>query len=178
MGSYGSQWTRPDAAMQYGDFCVKQTIHSLNDIAMRFELFTPEKAGRAAPKAEIVAFLHTHLEQYGDPADEIELALDYALDAEKGKGGFVLLACDEEKIIGCTVANRTGMSRYIPENILVYLAVDAAYRGRGLGEELLRKAIATAEGSLALHVDPDNPARRLYERVGFVNKYLEMRFIK
>jgi ribosomal protein S18 acetylase RimI-like enzyme len=31
---------------------------------------------------------------------------------------------------------------------------------------------------MALHVEPHNPALRLYERLGYENKYLEMRHNK
>jgi ribosomal protein S18 acetylase RimI-like enzyme len=79
---------------------------------------------------------------------------------------------------GAVVMNKTGMESYIPENILVYIATHQAYRGKGLGKQLMQKAIELSEGGIALHVDPDNPARKLYERLGFENKYLEMRLIK
>jgi ribosomal protein S18 acetylase RimI-like enzyme len=39
-------------------------------------------------------------------------------------------------------------------------------------------AIKMANGAIALHVEPDNPARKLYERIGFTNKYLEMRLTR
>ena len=44
--------------------------------------------------------------------------------------------------------------------------------------KLYQKTIELAEGNIALHVEPDNPARYLYEKVGFISKYLEMRLIK
>ncbi|HAS45531.1 MAG TPA: GNAT family N-acetyltransferase, partial [Microscillaceae bacterium] len=72
--------------------------------------------------------------------------------------------------------NETGMKDYIPENILVYIAVHQEYRGAGLGGQLVEKALTSVKGSVALHVEPDNPAKRLYERMGFTNKYLEMRW--
>jgi ribosomal protein S18 acetylase RimI-like enzyme len=44
-------------------------------------------------------------------------------------------------------------------------------RGRGVGERLLRalitEAITRKLPALSLSVEPDNPARRLYERLGF-----------
>lgn len=70
------------------------------------------------------------------------------------------------------------MSGYIPDNILVYIAVHEKTRGKGVGKALMEKAITLAEGDIALHVEPDNPAKRLYERLGFSNKYLEMRLKK
>ena len=70
------------------------------------------------------------------------------------------------------------MKDFIPENILVYIAVDNSQRGKGFGKKLMQKAIDTAEGNIALHVEPDNPAKGLYESLGFTNKYLEMRLTK
>jgi ribosomal protein S18 acetylase RimI-like enzyme len=89
-----------------------------------------------------------------------------------------VVARDKAKVVGAVVVNRTGMSGYIPENILVYIAIHADYRGQGMGKALMKRAIDRAEGGIALHVEPDNPAKILYEKLGFTNKYLEMRLTK
>jgi len=68
------------------------------------------------------------------------------------------------------------MKEYIPENILVYIAVDGSQRGKGIGKKLMQEVMNTIKGSLALHVESDNPAKKLYEKLGFTNKYLEMRW--
>lgn len=50
------------------------------------------------------------------------------------------------------------------------IAVAQHYRGRGLGERMLRELLAVAAvtfGAVSLSVRSDNPALRLYERVGF-----------
>ena len=124
----------------------------------------------------IVDFLFTHLEQYGDQKDAIQKCIDYVMNPEKG--GQIIIGKDEEKIVGITILNQTGMNGYIPENILVYIAVDNSVRGKGFGKKLMQKAIDSVEGDIALHVEPDNPAKKLYENLGFTNKYLEMRLTK
>jgi len=129
-------------------------------------------------KKEIADFLFVQLEQYGDPLVHIMKCLDYALDQAADKGGFVVLAREDGQIVGAVVINKTGMSGYIPENILVYIAVDASQRGKGVGKKLMKTAIDLAKGDIALHVEPDNPAKKLYESLGFTNKYLEMRLQK
>lgn len=129
-------------------------------------------------KLEIADFLFTHLDEYGDPHEHIMRCLDYALDQAVDKGGFAVLAREDGKIVGAVIINKTGMSGYIPDNILVYIAVDASQRGKGLGKKLMTTAITMASGDIALHVEPDNPARKLYEKLGFTNKYLEMRLKK
>lgn len=126
----------------------------------------------------ISTFLHTHLEQFGDPPYQIEKAILYALDSSDNKGGFAAVARSENEIIGAVVINRTGMEEYIPENILVYIAIHRDYRGQGLGGRLMEACMERAEGDIALHVEPNNPALFLYKKLGFTNKYLEMRFIK
>lgn len=129
-------------------------------------------------KNEIADFLLVHLGKFGDPKEDIMKCLDYALDAGLQAGGFVILAREKGNVVGALVMNKTGMSGYIPENILVYIAVDEQMRGKGIGKKILDLAIKMANGAIALHVEPDNPARKLYERLGFTNKYLEMRLNK
>ncbi len=40
----------------------------------------------------------------------------------------------------------------------------------------MQEAMQQAQGAIALHVEPHNPAEALYESLGFTNKYLEMRW--
>lgn len=146
-------------------------------MSKRYEihLFTPEKALKAEQRKNLVSFLYTHLDEYGDKSEDIDKAVGYAMSSSEDKGGFALTLTDDNKIIGSVVVNRTGMSGYIPENILVYIAMNRNYRGQGLGKKIMQKAIEVADGDIALHVEPDNPAKFLYEKLGFENKYLEMR---
>ncbi len=129
-------------------------------------------------REEFVDFLYNHLGNFGDPKAQINKAIDYSFSEDSGKGGFLATATYEKNIVGALVMNKTGMDEYIPENILVYVAVDASYRNKGFGKEIVSRAIAHAEGNVALHVEYDNPAKRLYERLGFSSKYAEMRFNK
>ncbi|CAM3693156.1 GNAT family N-acetyltransferase [Deinococcus frigens] len=127
-----------------------------------------EDSGRVAQ------FLHTHLEEYGDALEDIQACLVYARE----RGGSVTYAEENGEILGAVITNRTGMGGFIPENILVYIAVHGQTRGRGLGQQLMETVLANVEGSVALHVEAHNPARKLYERLGFTNKYLEMRLTR
>lgn len=129
-------------------------------------------------KKNIVDFLHQHLDEFGDTKEAIKKAIEYAVGESSVVGGYVLVGSVDGKMAGAVVVNRTGMEEYIPENILVYIAVDAALRGQGIGKQLMKKSIELAKGNVALHVEPNNPARFLYEKVGFTNKYLEYRLIK
>lgn len=123
---------------------------------------------------KIAEFLFTNLDQFGDKPEFILKAIAYAMNP--AKGGFVLIAVEENEIVGAVVINKTGMDGYIPSNILVYIAVRSDQRGKGVGKKLMLEAMANTTGGVALHVEPDNPAKKLYEKLGFTNKYLEMRY--
>lgn len=129
-------------------------------------------------KKELLSFLFKHLGKYGDDITAIEKAIDYASKERPGFGGLILIAQEASEIVGATVINKTGMEEYIPENILVYIATHEKHRGKGIGGKLMAAAIENCKGDIALHVEPDNPAKRLYEKLGFENKYLEMRLTK
>lgn len=127
-------------------------------------------------KDKIIDFLYTHLEQFGDPREDIAKCADYALKEYPSFGGFILVSYSGNDISGVVIVNGTGMKGYIPENILVYIATHNEMRGQGIGKHLMKETIEKADGDIALHVEPDNPARFLYEKVGFTSKYKEMRF--
>ena len=129
-------------------------------------------------KQTLIDFLFTNLQEYGDPRPDIEKAIDYAMKETTSFGGFVLTAYIDEEIVGAVVVNKTGMEDYIPENILVYIATHKNHRGKGIGKKLMQQTIELAKGSIALHVEPENPAKFLYEKVGFSSKYIEMRYKK
>lgn len=129
-------------------------------------------------REEIAGFLKKALEQYGDTTEAILKCISYAYGDNPGQDGFVLIAHKEEQILGVVVINDTNMGDYIPEHILVYIAVDPKTRGMGVGKGLMKRVIENTNGDIALHVEPDNPAKYLYEKFGFTNKYLEMRLKK
>ncbi|MCF8276717.1 MAG: GNAT family N-acetyltransferase [Flavobacteriales bacterium] len=126
-------------------------------------------------KREIVNFLHQHLEAYGDPKADILKCLNFAVKETTSFGGFVLVSFDGDTITGVVIVNKTGMGGYIPENILVYIATHKDHRGKGIGKKLMQETLNFAKGDIALHVEASNPAKKLYEKYGFTNPYLEMR---
>lgn len=138
--------------------------------------YAPYQKATALEVDRIVSFLFHHLDQYGDKKEDIRKAIEYALKERPSHGGFLVVAEEDDQIMGTVVINKTGMEGYIPENILVYIAVHQDARGRGLGKQLMQEALSEAEGAVALHVEPDNPAVHLYKKMGFTNKYLEMRY--
>lgn len=144
----------------------------------KINIFNEKNKPGYAEKKEIVEFLFMHLENFGDLIEDIGKAVNYALGETTSFGGFVLQSFEGDRMSCVVVVNKTGMKGYIPENILVYIATHKELRGKGIGKKMMLKAIETAEGNVALHVEPDNPARFLYENIGFKSKYLEMRYLK
>ena len=129
-------------------------------------------------REEFIDFLYEHLDRFGDPKEDINKCLNYAFSDEKSEGGFALAAFYEDKLVGGLIMNKTGMANYIPDWILVYVAVDATHRGKGFGRQIVESALDMCDDGVKLHVEYDNPAKRLYERIGFTNKYAEMRYQK
>ncbi len=142
------------------------------------ELLVVRRDGELPPwldRSELARFLHASLKPYEDTIPDIERGLDYAWSEAPGKGGYVVLAVDGQRLLGALVMLDTGMSGYIPENLLLFVAVDPATRGQGLGRRIIEHAVERCDGAVKLHVEHDNPAKRLYERLGFESKYAEMR---
>ena len=88
------------------------------------------------------------------------------------EGDFAFVAQEEEQIIGaawCRIMDDYGhWEKDIPS---LAMAVLPAYRGKGLGSQLLYKLLQKLQISgyrgLSLSVQKQNPAVRLYHRMGF-----------
>ena len=145
---------------------------------VKTKIFNEQNKPSESEKSEVVDFLFDNLQEYGDPKHQIERAIDYSIKEFTSFGGFTMVLIEEEEIRAAVVVNKTGMDGYIPENILVYIATDKNHRGKGIGKTLIKNTINQTEGDIALHVEADNPAKKLYEKFGFTNPYLEMRLKK
>lgn len=101
----------------------------------------------------------------------LEAALDRLL-RDPGLGCAWLVERDGEVIGYAIVTYGYDLELGGRDSFLTDLWIDPPARGRGAGGEALRLVMAElrARGVHALHlgVRPDNPARRLYERSGFV----------
>lgn len=157
----------------------RQTRLTNTTIMLQYEIITRNNLSDSTFGREALAdFLYEHLDQYGDRREDILRCIDFAIGDDPCKNGFVVAGHDGNEIAGVVVINETGMKGYIPANLLVYIAVNSRFRGQGVGKELMQRTIDHADGDIALHVEPDNPARHLYEKMGFTNKYLEMRLVR
>jgi len=145
------------------------------DTVSLHEVEVPHDLPEGLSLEDVVEFFHSRMKPYHDTIEDVRRGLDYAFSDAEGKGGFLVLALQGGAMVGGITILNTGMAGYIPEHLLLFVAVDPALRGRGIGERLIRAAFQRVDGAMKLHVEHDNPARRLYERVGFSNKYLEMR---
>ena len=140
----------------------------------RFRLLRPGQRWPAGlTLSGLARRMHAWLQPYTDRTADIRRCLKYAMDRKRG--GRILLAQVHGDWVGVAVVNYTGMKGYIPGRVLVYLAVTPSARGQGLGTELLRRILRECRGDCKLHVEYENPARRLYERFGFRTKYAEYR---
>jgi ribosomal-protein-alanine N-acetyltransferase len=148
-------------------------------LILKYSIHTPENKLDNLQIDTLVSFLEQHLDEYGDKKEDILKSVHYAMSSYNSPGGFVVIVKNEtQQIMGATIVNKTGMQGYIPPYILVYIAVHKDGRGLGIGHTIMTMALKEANGDMALHVEPNNPAKRLYEKLGFTNKYLEMRYQK
>lgn len=122
----------------------------------------------------VANFLFENSGDYGDSKSAIKKSLLYAAKELPGLGGFVFVMEHQNDILGALVINKTGMKEYIPENILVNVAVKKGYRGKGIAKELINYMMNYCKGDIALHINKNNPVMKLFENRGFKPKNIEM----
>jgi GNAT superfamily N-acetyltransferase len=128
-----------------------------------------------ATRETLVDFFHETMKPYEDTREDINSALDYMFSQDRYAGGYLMLGKLNGKLAGAVLMLHTGMGGYVPEDILLFISVDPELRGKGIGGRLMEQCWQESPGDVKLHVDFDNPARRLYERMGMKHVYAEMR---
>lgn len=107
------------------------------------------------------------------PADHPPLDEYRARFLERAEGGSVVLgAFAETGLVGMAGLAPQRSPKLAHKGTVWGVFVEPGARGRGLGEALVRGVIAAARAAglarLVLAVSAENPARRVYERCGFV----------
>lgn len=119
---------------------------------------------------ELVMMTKKWLAEYHEPTLETKEAIENALDK-----GYILLASINGKYEGICVIINLGFEAFFPKYHLAYIGTSDKLKGRGLGSELIQRAIDLTKGSLSLHVDLDNKgAKKMYKKYGFEHYYNRM----
>lgn len=151
---------------------IKKGVHViiLKDGRVELDISNVGKNELPLKYIEFVNLLHVWLNEYTDPVFEINEALEKAFE-----DGHVLCAYQNGELVGITVLIKTGFEQFFPRYHLAYIATKKDIKGRGIGTQLLKKAVEITGGHLSLHVDTKNAnAVKLYEKIGFKKKYFRM----
>lgn len=128
--------------------------------------------------SDIILFIEDHMVPFNDPTETIVSALDYAFSSHSHGGGFALLAVLDKTLVGAAICVRMDKVEFVPANLLTYLCVHSKHRRKGLGTKLLKQVIEKTEGNIKTHMHASNPALKLFQKMGFDIRYLEMRLEK
>lgn len=127
---------------------------------------------------KITNFLHEHLKESKDHKSAIRKSLLYAAKEIPSLGGYAFIMEEQDKIVGALIINKTGMSEYQSENLLVYLAVHKNFRNKGIATKLLNEAINYCNGNITLNIQKNNNAMALFKKIGFTTNKIQMTFKK
>ncbi|MCF8465038.1 MAG: GNAT family N-acetyltransferase [Flavobacteriales bacterium] len=127
-------------------------------------------------KEAIIDFLMDNLENYSDSRENVSCAIEYALSKFPHQGGFVLMAREQNNIIGVSVVNRTNFEGYFAENILVFMVVAKQSRKQGIASELLSQTKVYSKGNIMVRMNPNEQNIPLFERNGFLISKTEYLF--
>ena len=142
----------------------------LNDGRANLEVREIDRREKLLSDEKIVSLVGEWLMEFGDPAEEIQNALDNAFEK-----GFVIVAYHNKQIAGIAIIVNLGFEKFATKYHLAYIASRGNTKGRGIATEILHKAIQLTEGNLSLHVENYNKrAIKLYEKMGFENCYSRM----
>lgn len=154
---------------------ISKTIKLENKVAAN--IYTVRSEGelpRRLTTADIIEFLENNMESPGDDKDTYISAVSHALSRQSDLN-FLIIAVVDKKLAGTLVNIRTNTEGFIPDNIFVYICTKKGYPKDEIAKHMIKVALQTCKGPVKIHVKPENPGIQLYEKLGFVQEYIEMR---
>lgn len=70
------------------------------------------------------------------------------------------------------------MNEYIPENIMVYLAVNKRHSEKNIAKKLIDYTVKYCKGDITLLINKENPILSFFEENGFKSRNIEMRLTR
>jgi len=157
---------------------VKQVLRPEKEKVELIKIKTLDELNKKISIDDLAKFVKKHMKPFHDPPEYTKKGIRDALTGVPDDGGFVLLAYLDHELVGTLVMLSTGMDNYIPPYCLLFIGVNGDFRGLGIGQQIMDYTLEEVGDNVYLHVDYDNPAKHLYERMGFLNSYAEMRYYK
>lgn len=139
------------------------------------ELYTPYTGLTILEKSKLVNFLEANTENGQFTKDEITEALECAIKERASLGGFILIIREERELLGAMVVHATGMQNRTPKHRLSLFAIARSHRHNGIAKKLLEKAVKHAGTDIGIQLKPGNGEVSFFEKLGFREKYVEMR---
>ncbi len=124
-------------------------------------------------KERMTRFILDNTSEHDLTYEAVWRSVEYSLSMSKNQGGFILVGREDGDMTSVLVMNRTRMEDYMPENILIHLAIGPHVEKSETGLKLLQKAIEITHGDLAVRLNKDHPDLSLYEVMGFRERYIE-----
>ena len=124
---------------------------------------------------EVASLFDAYRVFYKQPSD-IESAKKFLGERIINNESIIYLAYEDKEAVGFTQLYPLFSSVSMkPMYLLNDLYVKSSHRGKGIGEALINRAKVLCEKEqnkgLALQTATDNPAQKLYERLGFVKDH-------
>jgi RimJ/RimL family protein N-acetyltransferase len=103
-------------------------------------------------------------------AEELQWFSNFYKNFEEGNAVATVAENDNSRIVGMCEVERLHPGTYISHRGELGLVVVKEFRGKGIGTELMQRTLEKCKGKfdvVQLGVFRINPAKRLYERLGF-----------
>lgn len=149
-------------------------MQTIDGITMESVFYNATNRLTEIEKHRVVNFLFERLDTKSANKDYIRQSIDYATKECMSFGGFVIVCKLHGEIIGAVIVNQTGMEGYMPENILVYIAVSENYLRKGVAKCMMDQVLNYAKGNIAIHMRGNLKLVPIFEKLGFKKSIEEM----